>query len=230
LNRFVLDVTESSLVKNSRGSTAARSGVLANTIPRDIVTASQRQRVLAAIAECCAAKTYSGTTIADIVARAGISRRTFYKLFPNKRACFEATVDAFTEEVAATVAEVQLGDDPWPVTTRNAIAAVLDLLVSKPAFANLALVEAVGVEPALINNYWNQLLEALHAQPHRGPGLPPRSDAARIAVGTGQVMIAREIAAGRTAELFNLLPDLIYIAILPFAGREEALEQARRAR
>ncbi len=223
-------MTESSLVKNSRGSTAARSGVLANTIPRDIVALSQRERVLTAIAECCAEKTYSGTTIADIVARAGISRRTFYKLFPNKRACFEAAVNAFTEEVATTVAEVRSGDDPWPVATRNAIATVLDLLVSKPEFANLALVEAVGVEPTLINSYWNQLLKALRTQRRSGPGLPPRSDAARVAVGTGQVMIAQEIAAGRTEELFNLLPDLIYVAALPFVGRDEALEQARRAR
>jgi AcrR family transcriptional regulator len=216
-------------VENARGSIGAERGVLAHTVPHDIVIVSQRQRVLEAIAGCCAEKTFAATTIADIVSRAGVSRRTFYKLFPNKQTCFEAAVNAFGEEIAETVAAARSGDDPWPDAIRKTIAAVLDLLASKPAFTTLAVIEAVGVEPDLINSYWELVVDKL-----RIPWPPDKEgtaapDAARIAVGTAQVLIAQQIASGRTGELPSLLPDLVYIAVLPFVGQEEALAQARLA-
>ena len=54
--------------------------------------------------ESCAEKTYAATTITDIVARAHISRTTFYKHFDDKRACFDAAIDyciGEMQEVAA---------------------------------------------------------------------------------------------------------------------------------
>jgi AcrR family transcriptional regulator len=223
------DLTQSSLVENNHGFIGAERGVLAHTVPHDIVIVSQRQRVLGAIADCCAEKTFAATTIADIVARAGVSRRTFYKLFANKQTCFEAAVNAFGEEIAATVAEARSDEDPWPDAIRKTIAAVLELLASKPALTKLALIEAVGVQPHLINGYWEMVVDKLRIPrpPDKEDALP--ADAARIAVGTAQVLIAQQVATGRTKQLPSLLPDLVYIAVLPFVGQEEALAQARLA-
>ena len=61
--------------------------VLRPTIPVDIGERSQRQRILDAMIDSCAEKTYAATTITDIVARAHISRTTFYKHYEDKRAC-----------------------------------------------------------------------------------------------------------------------------------------------
>jgi len=216
-------------VENTHGSIGAERGVLAQSVPHDIVIVSQRQRVLEAIADCCAEKTFAATTIADIVARAGVSRRTFYKLFPNKQTCFEAAVHAFAEEIAETVAAASCRDDTWPDAVRKTIAAVLELLASKPAFTNLALIEAVGVKPGLLNNYWQLVVENLQTPPPPRKDGGPGPDAARFAVGTAQVLIAQQIASGQTEQLPNLLPDLVYIAALPFVGQGEALAQARLA-
>jgi AcrR family transcriptional regulator len=214
-------------VKNIHGSIGAERGILANSVPHDVVARSQRQRILEAIAECCAEKTYAGTTIADIVSKAGVSRRTFYKLFANKRDCFEAAINSFAEEVSTIVAEARASGDPWPEMVREAIAAILDLLASKPAFANMALVEAIGVDPRLINRYWDPLIDALKDSVE---GEAVSAGAARAAVGTAQVLIAQYVSSGRGEELRELEADLVYISLAPFVGQEEALAQARLVR
>jgi hypothetical protein len=51
----------------------------------------------------------------------------------------------------------------------------------------------------------------------------------RLAFGRAQVLIFSQIAAGRTARLPDLLPEIVYIALLPFAGHDEAVRQAQMA-
>ena len=80
-------------------------GVLTPSIPRDIGVRSQRQRILESMATCCSEKTFSTTTIADIVGHASISRATFYKHFVNKRECFDAVADNFLAELQGVTAE-----------------------------------------------------------------------------------------------------------------------------
>jgi AcrR family transcriptional regulator len=223
-------MTQSSLVKNIGGSIGREHGVLAQTVRPDIVVASQRQRILEALAECCTEKTFAATTIGDIVSTAGVSRRTFYKLFANKKECLEAAVNVFADELAEIVAAAEADDRPWPEKVRGGIAEVLDLLVAKPGFANLALVEVIAVDPVLMGRYWDPLLAALSSHaPLDREGLPS-TDAARAAIGTAQVLIARQLTTGRGDRLAELLPDLVYIAMTPYLDQEGALEQARLAR
>src|SRR3954465_9903368 len=63
-------------------------------LERDVVLASQRGRMLGAMADAVARKTYAGTTVADGVAGAGVSRKTFYEHFRDKEECFLAGFDA----------------------------------------------------------------------------------------------------------------------------------------
>jgi len=51
---------------------------------REAVVASQRGRMLEAMVKAVAEKGYPATAIADIVAGAGVSRRTFYEQFGDK--------------------------------------------------------------------------------------------------------------------------------------------------
>ena len=44
------------------------------------------------------------------------------------------------------------------------------------------------------------------------------------------VLIAGHLAAGQARDLGSLLPELIYIALLPYTGPEKALAQAQLAR
>lgn len=66
-------------------------------------------------------------------------------------------------------------------------------------------------------------LERLWGEPRRG-----RTDP-RLAFGRAQVLIYNQIAAGQAERLPELLPEIVYIALLPFSGHEEALREARLA-
>ena len=80
---------------------------------------SQRRRILDAMIACCAEKTYAGTTIADLVRRGSVSRTTFYKLFTDKRDCFDAAVTLCIERLAATLAGAAAGGDSPAEATRR---------------------------------------------------------------------------------------------------------------
>lgn len=55
---------------------------------REHVEQMQRGRILQAMLEIAAERSYQGSTITDVVARAGVSRVTFYRLFGDLQRCF----------------------------------------------------------------------------------------------------------------------------------------------
>jgi AcrR family transcriptional regulator len=204
-------------------------GVLDPSLPLDIGARSQRQRIVEAMIDICAEKTFVQTTIADIVGSAAISRTTFYKHFADKRACFEAALDACLEELLATASAAQASTDAPPEAVCKATEAILELLTRKPALAKITLGEAVVLDPASADRYRDLVIPALEqCWLSNGEGLKGGSDP-RAAFGRIQVLILDQLAADRVEQLPDLLPEIIYIATLPFAGHEEALRQARMA-
>jgi len=201
--------------------------VLEPTIPIDVGVRSQRQRIIEAMINCCAEKTYAGTTIADLVSRASISRTTFYKRFAGKRECFDAALDCCLDELQAAATRSHSSSDSAPEAVRKAAVAILDLMASKPALAQLVVGEAVAVEPAVIKRYRGLLIPALEALwDTTGEPRDSHTDR-RLAFGRAQVLIYNQITAGDTKAVSDLLPEIVYISLLPFAGHEEALKQAR---
>ncbi|MEX2107032.1 MAG: TetR/AcrR family transcriptional regulator [Solirubrobacterales bacterium] len=179
--------------------------------------------------ESCAEKTYAATTITDIVGGARISRTTFYKRFADKRDCFDATVDSCLLELQEAAATAHSPGDPPPDAVRKATVGMLELLASKPAMAQLLSGEAVSVDPAVVERYRRLLIPALEGlwdaagEPktsHVDPGL---------SFARAQLLIFNEIAAGRSDALLALLPEIVYLAVAPFAGHDEAIQQARLA-
>ena len=66
-------------------------------LPPAVVVQIQRERLLRAMVAVVAEQGYQASSVAKILDRAGVSRRTFYDLFDNREACFLAAY----EEVAA---------------------------------------------------------------------------------------------------------------------------------
>jgi AcrR family transcriptional regulator len=107
-----------------------------------LVEHSQRERLLNAMARSCAKKGYGATTIADVCEGAGVSRATFYELFKDKEDCFHASMEVALADAMGRIVAVYSPDKPWATMVRDAAAAFLDLLASRPSFARMALVEA----------------------------------------------------------------------------------------
>jgi len=203
-------------------------GILTPSIPWDIAMRNQRERILLALAENCAEKTFVGTTIADIVGTASVSRATFYKHFANKTICFRAAADDFLAELQHTVKEARANaDSSESDRIRSVAAALLDQLAAKPDWTKLLLVELPSVDPEIVPRYRRLIIDALE----RELDVAASSDSAvadpEIAFGRFKVLLTGYVAAGEVERLPALLPELVYIALLPYMGQDSALEQAQ---
>jgi AcrR family transcriptional regulator len=202
--------------------------ILTPRIPWDIAVRNQEERILQALVTNCAEKTFGGTTIADIVGTAGISRATFYKHFPNKAECFKAAVERFITELQRCAAEARSGADGSSADrVRTVTAAMLERLAADPDWTTLLLVEAPSVDPEIVRHYRRLILDALAAEMAASiPSDPPGADP-ELAFGRAKVLLAEYLTAGEVERLPSLLPDLTYIALLPYIGQDGALEQAQ---
>jgi AcrR family transcriptional regulator len=121
-------------------------------LSREAVVASQRGRLIDAMVEVVAEKGYAATTVADVVERAGVSRRTFYEQFSDKEACFLAAYDL---GLAAVVGRIKgaVEENPtagWRDQARAGVEAFLALLASEPAFARALQLEILTAGPAAL--------------------------------------------------------------------------------
>src|SRR3954470_5958902 len=123
--------------------------------PREVVADSQRERVLVAMADAVAAKGYAHVAVADVIERAGVSRRSFYELFSNKEDAFLAAYDAGVEGLLEAIAEAEAAAaDAAPqgggllARARAGTEVYLQLLADNPAFARTFLIEVLGAGPA----------------------------------------------------------------------------------
>lgn len=219
-------VEQSALMQKHRSSETA-SSVLQPITPTDIGRQSQRQRIVDAMIDSCAEKTYAATTITDIVARARISRTTFYKQFEDKRACFDAAIDYCIAELQKVAKAAHSASDPPAEAARKGATAVLRALAARPGLAQLLTGDAMAVDPGVIERYRRATLPALEALwSTDGEGAEPHTDP-RLAFGQAQVLILNQIATGKADHLPALLPEIVYLAVSPFGGHEEALKQSR---
>lgn len=128
-------------------------------LPREQVVSSQRTRMLRGMAEAMMDKGYVNTTVADVIARAGVSRETFYQQFSSKVDCFMAAFDAAADLLIGKIeagTDLHLSalaaDDARDPSTRldqfdRALALYLDTLAEHPATARLFLVEVYAAGP-----------------------------------------------------------------------------------
>ena len=202
-------------------------------LPEPLIPRSQRERILTAMAETCASKGYGATTIADICEPAGVSRATFYDLFKDKEDCFHAAMELALADAMSEILAAYSPDKPWATMVRDASAAFLELLASRPAFARMALVEAPSSGERAFELYASgkrvlqSLLDRGRDDPLEEQAIP--SSAGRAALSAAESLIVGQILAGNTERLPELLPDVVYITTVPYLGQEEALRQSREA-
>ena len=99
--------------------------------PREVVAESQRERVLVGMADAVAAKGYANVAVADVIERAGVSRRSFYEHFTNKEDAFLAAYDAGVTGLLDAIAADVGGDRPRPAdyVFRAAVGAMHELVM-----------------------------------------------------------------------------------------------------
>src|SRR3954468_16565744 len=120
-------------------------------LTREEVLQSQRGRMLHAMAHAVLEKGYVHTTVADVLSRARVSRRTFYEHFRDKEDCFLAAYEAGTEVVIDQIlaASRGLGHD-WRARLRVSLDTFTRALASEPQFARALLIDVLGAGPRAV--------------------------------------------------------------------------------
>jgi AcrR family transcriptional regulator len=104
----------------------------------------QRTRILEAMAEMAVDLGAGAVTVSHVVAHAGVSRRTFYELFPDREACLLATFNLGVERARARIEPVYSAEPRWRDGVRVGLAAFLAFLEAEPALGQLCVVHSLG--------------------------------------------------------------------------------------
>jgi AcrR family transcriptional regulator len=195
-------------------------------LSREQIIDSQRERLLAAIADQVAANGYRATTITEIVKAASVSTRDFYELFKGKESCFLAAFNVVRDHVEALVREAAAGEDDWAHRVIAGLRASLEFFAAEPDLARVCLLEAVSATPAIAIRFREAVLDGAPALAEgrselADPGtmLPGTEDAI---IGGMVSLVTRSIVVGDAAKLPELLPDLVDFALGPYLGIERA--------
>jgi len=192
-------------------------------LTRQAVAESQRTRLLEAMAAAVADKGYAETTVADVVERAWVSRKTYYELFPDKEACFLAAYDMGRDYLRASIRDAlkNLPEGDWRRRARASIEAYLAALAARPAAAWAFSVEVFGAGPKALARHsevigtWVTQWSRLRALARGKPTTLSRADEMQLRAMVGGIEeLVRECLRTRGAQrLPELAPFVAAIAI-----------------
>ncbi|HMD52868.1 MAG TPA: TetR/AcrR family transcriptional regulator [Solirubrobacteraceae bacterium] len=193
-------------------------------LPGAVVQRVQHERILYATARVIREKGYPSTTVADIVAAAGVSREVFYSHFRSRSEAFIETHQFIFEQMMAAIAGAFFASTgPWPEQLWNSANVATKFALDMPDFTQFAFVESYALGATVARRTDDAIL-AFTALLSRGyaerPELPPAiSDAI---VGAIVETVAFYVRRDRSEELIELLPTMAYLVIAPFMGVDAA--------
>jgi len=202
-------------------------------LPREFIEQSQRQRTLDAVIDAVAELGYENTRLADIIARAGVSRKTFYEYFKDMEDCFLAAYDMHVAALSEQTAQAFLGEGarPWPDQVRDGVRAFLGYLSEHPTAARVCMVDALGAGRAARTKRDNAMRSFTFfidaGRGSAGHEVPGRTAVAVL--GAANELIAMELLYGSPGNLDALAPDIVYLITLPFLGPREAFGEREKA-
>jgi AcrR family transcriptional regulator len=198
-------------------------------LSREAVLHSQRERLLEATAQVTATRGYEATTVADILAAAGVGRESFYEIFDDRRDCVLAAHQVLLDDLIAKVREAYDGPGEWVARCQATLAVLLGWFAADPLAGRFLLVELAAIGPEFHERFqagFERFVAVIDS------GLPADLPDARplpatsLAVGAAISRVYGEVAAGRTEDLLDLLPQLTYEVLVPFLGEDAAREAA----
>ncbi len=228
-------------VARPRAPAPAPGGALERHRVADI----QRVRILTAMAELVREQGVRAVTVAHVVARSGVSRRTFYELFEDREDCLLAVFEhALARASAAVLAAYTAPDDRWEQQVRAGLRALLELIDAEPVMGGLCIVDALAAEQAVLERR-ARVIAALVETVHRGgvrarrtvgrddldgdDGRPPARIVAEGVVGAVLAIVHARLLERDRKPLGALLNQLVGIVVLPYLGPAAARRELERS-
>jgi AcrR family transcriptional regulator len=192
----------------------------------------QRARILAAMSDLVFERSAGGVTVADVVARSGVSRRTFYELFEDREDCFLAAFDLAVRRGCESAIPAYEAGRSWRERVAGGLRAVLVFLDDEPALGYLCVVGALGAGTCALERR-ARVTRALVAAVHGGRCETKAARRPDRLVAEGVVGAVLAIVHSRMAErspkpLLGLLSALMAVVVLPYLGADAAQRELER--
>ena len=187
---------------------------------------SARERILFATMSTLRDRGYRGTTVADIVAEAGVSRRLFYNEFRSRPAAVIAAYERGFERTLQACAPSFFGAGSWRERVWDSALAFSRFLASEPLVAHLGFVESFALPAQYASRVQSaQLAYTLFLE--EGFRLSPRTEALSHSCAELVAAAIFELAfhasrMGPGDHLRRFQPLGVYVALAPFLGPDAA--------
>jgi len=206
----------------------------ASTIGHKHVPEIQRARMLAAMVEVASEIGAANVTVAHVVSRSGVSRRTFYELFEDREDCFLAAFEEGIARLLRNVVPAYEGAGRRRERIRAGLIAALSFLDSDRDMARLLVVESLGAGPRALGRR-SQVLASLIGVVDEGrgeanfkSGSEPASVMAEGVVGAVLSVLHGRLVEGDPGRLVELVGPLMAMIVLPYLGRAAARRELER--
>lgn len=115
-----------------------------HALSRRTVAESQRWRLIEAVTEVTATLGYGRMSVADVIAAAGVSRKTFYEHFEDKEDCFLTAYDVLSTRLLDVLVSVGSAHRAGASRRRAQLEAFLAVIVQDLTSARVFMVDVLG--------------------------------------------------------------------------------------
>lgn len=201
-------------------------------LSREDVRASQRGRLLLAMAEAVGEKGYPRTSVADVLKRSRVSRETFYQHFTDKEQCFLNVLDQSALLLERFFDQELSGGDRPLARFERALEIYLNTLAGEPSFARVFFLESYAagemaqrkrfaVQERFVQGVTDNFRDAPAWQ-----RLPDPEFAGRMLVGAISSLVAGALVRGEVAELATLREPVMDLLRSLFGGEADPARSA----
>jgi len=189
----------------------------------------KRQRILQGMLESVGQKGYEQTTVQDALDAAGLYRQAFYDSFEDKEDCYLQALDAGSAWIELAMREAAMGKTTWRGRLRGALAGLLNFIDEQPAVGRALLVEVHAAGPRAVEKRTEAMgraAELMDLAREESDGTAPAISAEAVVAGILAVLHGR-LSSEKTTGFRQLLPELMYLAVLPYFGADAAAAEMR---
>jgi AcrR family transcriptional regulator len=185
----------------------------------------KRERILEGMLEAVGRRGYEQTTVQDAIEAAGLYRQAFYDSFNDKEDCYLQALEAGAAWAESAMRDgAETGGQTWRGRMRGSLRALLEFLEDRPHVGRALLVEVHAAGPRAVEKRTEAMVRAaklIDLARDEGGDLAPAISAEAIVAGILAVLHTR--LAGEHEDSFELLlPELMYLAVLPYFGADAA--------
>ncbi len=188
-----------------------------------------RPRILEAMLDLAAVHGYKAIDLKMVLERAGASRAEFDAHFAGMEDCALQLLDDFYPPARAQIRAAYESEESWPDTLRAAAYATADWILAHPREVRFGAVELLDVgelararrEAAFKDFVY--MIDAGRTQAPDPDSLPRLTG--EQTVGAMAEMLVRRLREQTLRHPAELIPELMYLAVLPYMGPEAAARE-----